>query len=176
MDAPWEHQLVAHLLKDPGSRSRPSGDVLGIEYFVTQFVRTYSETPPYPLVSELTCVLFRDASGPPAFRARLERNESELDTARLPTKHPAFTRDFANNVWHIPDADHAGRTVRRLAQLLTWPNETFTLAEWDGSESFSEVNRGFDNDLELIPRARKSPYAWRSDGTARALFESAELE
>ena len=170
-DPAWEHRLVTHLLGVPHSRLQPSGEDSGVEFFATQFIRAYSDDVLDRPAAEIACVIFRDASGPPAYKTRLARSAVELAEARLPTKHPAFTRDFANNVWHISAKNHIEGMVQRLAQLLTWPGETFMLSTWDGSTLINDVNRVLGNHVELIPRARKAPYNWRSNGTEQTLFE-----
>jgi len=92
---------------------------------------------------------------------------STLSTAKLkknaiPVSDKTFTRDVANNVWHLKSEDLTGRLIARFSSLLTWQDEDFILIS--GSRTKAIVDRSrlvLSEDLVGVPT--KIPYFWNSE-------------
>jgi hypothetical protein len=82
-------------------------------------------------------------------------SESLKRSAEISVGHKAFTRDVANNTWHLTDDRCDDAIVERLSYLLTWPDEV-TLSISD--EVVSHRRRVPDLDLDLIPVPTKKAY------------------
>ena len=102
--------------------------------------------------------------GERALRRRREASDDLLALSTLPVTNPAFTRDVANNIWHVRADDAILAVVRRLQALVTWPDEhSVLLTEKDESAVLPPVH--LDLSDALIPVAEKERYAWRDDLT-----------
>lgn len=87
------------------------------------------------------------------------RDESQLRQSTIPSRHPAFTRDVANNVWHMPMDRGMDRIVARLASLYSWPDEHILTCS-DGKASRRNSLRDLGFSFDLIGVATKQHYEW----------------
>lgn len=67
--------------------------------------------------------------GPRAYSRRVTISNDVRLRSELPVFHKVFTRDVANNVWHLRWRNAKSQTIRRLQGLLAWPDETLVLVE-----------------------------------------------
>jgi hypothetical protein len=109
---------------------------------------------------EVGVVLFRRVGKKP-YERRRDLTACQLEDASLPTLHPVFTRDVANNMWHLPAKGWKGKLRSRLASLLTWPDERAVLLCSDGHTQSLRVEQP-DYAEDLIPVPTKTYYAWVS--------------
>lgn len=91
-------------------------------FFGNVTVRLYRTENDLNPTRTLHIIIFLSA-GPPA-RERAKQPNTPISESRLPTQKFAFTRDYANNVWHLRDDNAEQRIAERLACLLTWADET----------------------------------------------------
>ena len=100
--------------------------------------------------SEYTVLIFR-RKGDKAYSRRKSASSELLEEARLPTLHPVFTRDIANNVWHVESLHPVSAIIKRLSILLTWPDEHTIIFE--NSETLKQTRPcpEFDKDLIGVP-------------------------
>ncbi len=106
---------------------------------------------------EIAILMFR-RSGPKAYERRLDVSEVTVAASRIEVSHPVFTRDVANNVWHLPLRGHKGHIRRRLSMLLTWSDEKLLLIGPKSQVSISHQIEDMDTALVGVPR--KLPYQW----------------
>lgn len=141
-----EAAALAALMPPPGARAG-SGSA-PVAFHANLAVRTYAADPLVP-VRCFQALLVRKA-GPKIIARRGE--SAALDAAaRLDTKASAFTRDWANNVWHVRDEAAEARIVSRLARLLCWPDEPVLLFQADGSSRAWSRAEARDDDLVAVP-------------------------
>lgn len=153
-EPPVEAAALAALMPPPEARSEDASEA--VAFHANLAVRTYGADPLWP-VRCFQALLVRKAGAKPTAR----RGESaELEAAaRLDTRAPAFTRDWANNVWHLRDAGAERRIVGRLAALLAWPDETVRVFAADGAARTWSRGRASCLDLVAVPERYGPPSA-----------------
>ena len=67
--------------------------------------------------------------GPRAYSRRATISEAVRSRSELPVLHKVFTRDAANNVWHLRWTNAKSHTIRRLQGLLAWSDESLLLVD-----------------------------------------------
>jgi len=87
-----------------------------------------------------------------------------LKHVSLPVKHPAFTRDVANNVWHLPDESLITQSLSRFQSLLTWPDEDFLVSK-NGRRLEKMDWTPMDLSSDLVGVAKKNLYSWNNEDT-----------
>ena len=105
-------------------------------------------------------ILRRSGEKPYARRGTLPAAKLKANT--IPVSDKAFTRDVANNVWHLKEEDLRERLIARFSSLLTWQDEDFIVIS--GSRTKAIVDRSklvLSEDLVGVPT--KIPYFWNSD-------------
>lgn len=158
---PIEGWITEAVLGSPTAREDCPGD---FTFFANMAVRTYRDDPARP-ARTLHAVIFR-RNGDLPYRRRLDSTAPlELDT--LATLEPVFTRDVANNVWHLPDVDAESEMIARLSRLLCWSDEQVLVLK-PRPEDASAGRR--ERRPDLIPVPVKVPYSWRGSGLQRTLF------
>jgi hypothetical protein len=80
----------------------------------------------------------------------------------IPVSDKAFTRDVANNVWHLKEEDLQDRIIARFSSLLTWQDEEFTVFSGTRSRKIAERTR-LDLSGDLVGVPTKIPYFWDSE-------------
>jgi hypothetical protein len=103
-------------------------------------------------------LLCRD--GDKAYVRRKSASKELLKNSTIPGIHPVFTRDVANNVWHIPARGYRGRIRNRLAALTVWADEAFLVIDPNGSRQYPVKQMNLDDDL--IPVPTKQLYEWKN--------------
>lgn len=127
-EPPIEAAAITALMSPPEARAADgSGPVA---FHANLAVRTYGADQVAPARC-FQMLLVRKAG--PRVIARRGENAALDAAARLETKAAAFTRDWANNVWHLPDDAAEARIVGRLARLLCWPDEPVMVLAADGA-------------------------------------------
>lgn len=101
-------------------------------------------------------LIFRRAGAKPYSRKN-EVSERTKATSTLDTLNKVFTRDVANNVWHMPVRSGASGTIRRLQSLLTWSDETIVVVSKTRRERRPFIKQNHARDL--IGVAVKVPYS-----------------
>lgn len=105
-------------------------------------------------------IVRRSGEKPYARRGSLPAVKLKKNT--IPVSDKAFTRDVANNVWHLKDEDLRERLIARFSSLLAWQDEDFILIS--GSRTKEIVDRSkliLSEDLVGVPT--KVPYFWNSE-------------
>ena len=115
---------------------------------------------------EAGVVIFR-RKGEKAYKRRLSASKDLLRRSELDTLHPAFTRDVANNVWHMRNGRGLNHVIDRLGSLLAWPDERILISDMTTIRARSRKKPAYDKDL--IGRPTKYPYAGTSNMTDRPL-------
>ena len=118
---------------DPTSLSRKIVEEFGVSLFVRRGDRAYS-------------------------RKKLTTRQIQ-ESSRINTLHPVFTRDVANNVWHVPIADPVGSIINRLSGLLTWSDEKSLI--FQKGRLFVIAHKPIDLDDSLIGVPTKITYLWQ---------------
>lgn len=97
-------------------------------------------------------------SGEKAYlRQRSEKiDEKVLKSSTIPVSHPVFTRDVANNMWHLPSKNGIARMIGRLQSLTTWADEVLIVC--DGEVISKRKHKTLDCDDDLVPVAEKISY------------------
>lgn len=112
------------------------------------------------IASERLVLLFRKA-GPKPYERRSDVSVATYESSSIPVGHPAFTRDVANNVWHLPVRGHKTELRRRISMLLSWSDE-LTLVVASGICRHLRYKQP-EMDSTLIGVPRKVPYLWRPE-------------
>jgi hypothetical protein len=122
-EAPVEATVAAVLLGPPGTRREDATEAVTLH--ANLVVRSYGLDPLVPARCFQVLVLRR--AGPRLLDRRKAPGGAPEVAAKLDTGRPAFTRDWANNVWHLRDDAAEERIMARLARLLRWPDEPVLL-------------------------------------------------
>jgi hypothetical protein len=150
-----EAAVCAQILTRPEARS--DGDEW--EYFGTIVVRMCGSTGSDRDVEREVGVVVCRRHGPKPYERRWEMSSQRADAARLDVLHPVFTRDVANNVWHLWGDDPSDEIVRRMAHLLTWPDEETLVIAHRSSRRINRRSARLERALIGVPSKRT--YAWR---------------
>lgn len=94
-------------------------------------------------------------------KAYIRKRKEDIDTevlksSAIPVSHPVFTRDVANNLWHLPTKDGLARIIGRLQSLTTWADEIVVIH--DGNSVSKRKHQTLDCDDDLVPVAEKISY------------------
>lgn len=79
----------------------------------------------------------------------------------LPVADKVFTRDVANNVWHLKNEDFQERLIARFSTLLSWQDEEFIVVSGTRSRVIEERTKLILNE-DLVGVPTKIPYFWNS--------------
>mgnify|MGYP001603857958 CR=1 FL=1 len=97
-------------------------------------------------------------SGEKAYvRQRSEKIDKQVvKLSTIPVSHPVFTRDVANNLWHLPSKNGLSRIISRLQSLTMWADEVLIVCE--GGVISRRKHKTLDCDDDLVPVAEKISY------------------
>jgi hypothetical protein len=79
----------------------------------------------------------------------------------IPVSEKVFTRDVANNVWHLLGDNFKERLTSRFSSLLTWQDEEFVVLD-GGKTSFIKERTALTLKEDLVGVPKKVPYFWES--------------
>ena len=152
---PWESAISSLVLRDPSHRDHePEWQILST--LAIRCCKVGGKTR--KVTRELGVVLFA-RQGPKAYKRRGFASKKILDSSRIATLHPAFTRDVANNVWHLSASNPIAEIKERLTGLLTWSDES-TFSYRKGRKSITGHSTLNLND-SLIGVPTKINYEWQ---------------
>ena len=127
------------------------------EFFGNGAIRCFSNEK-LVLKKTLQWMILRKSGNKP-YKRRGEFSPSDIEKNMVPVKDPVFTRDVANNVWHLLEDNVDERIIERFSSLLTWQDEEFIFV--DGINSTSIKNRNCLNlRVDLVGVPTKVPYEW----------------
>jgi hypothetical protein len=151
---PWESEISTRILDQPIHRlADPDWQILSTIAVRCCAVRKNRRE----VTREIGVALFVK-KGPKAYTRRGSAPVSVRQSSRLDTLHPVFTRDIANNVWHLSSVGALREIKTRLSSLLTWSDEK-TLVLRNGKKTY--VSHGvLDLDRSLIGVPTKTAYNW----------------
>lgn len=129
------------------------------EYYGNGAIRCYD-----PISKELTKTLQWNIvrrSGLKSYKKRGSLSKKTLKSNELPVGHKVFTRDVANNVWHLIDEGHIARLIARFSNLLVWKDEEIIVyLSGDEIQNLDRTKLDLSSDLVGVPT--KIPYEWNS--------------
>lgn len=127
------------------------------EFFGNGAVRLYGPDLASPREVIVWCGVRRLGDKPYIRRKKNDDSISILEqTSRLHRESPAFTRDVANNVWHLKARQGMNEVLRRLQSLHTWSDESFLIIR--NGRVKKTKHRQMNLDDALIPIATKPIY------------------
>jgi hypothetical protein len=155
----WESHLPIESLVIGGTLGGIQNRNNDWEFFGNGVIRTYSaRTLRYSKAFQW--VIVRRVGEKPYTR-RPSLSSTILKRNAIPVADKVFTRDVANNVWHLVNDRLNERLISRFSALLTWQDEEFVVLE--GGKATSVKDRtalSLKEDLVGVPN--KTPYLWDS--------------
>jgi hypothetical protein len=148
---PIESIVIQSVLGTPSERT--SSEWL---FYGTGAVRTYDSNGNRPKSTWMWVGCRRE--GDKAYRRKQAEalDARVIESSSIPVSHKVFTRDVANNLWHLQDRDCLRRIIGRLQSLTMWSDE---LALVHFSDRFEKWNHESMNcDEGLVPVAEKVTY------------------
>jgi hypothetical protein len=127
------------------------------EFFGNGVIRTYTSKALRLSKAYQWTIVRRSGDKPYARRGTLSAVTLKRNT--IPVADKVFTRDVANNVWHLLNDNFKERIITRFSTLLTWQDEDFFIVE--PSKTSEVKNRKalvLKEDLVGVPN--KVPYFW----------------
>jgi hypothetical protein len=96
--------------------------------------------------------------GPKAYLRNRDKSvaKSVLDDSSIPVSNKVFTRDVANNVWHLSAKGGIDRVIGRLQSLTTWADEKVIV--FKGGKVNHRKHQTMDLGQDLVPVAQKVQY------------------
>jgi hypothetical protein len=148
---PVESTVVQSVLGSPSERTASEWLFYG-----TGAVRTYDSDSNEPKSTWMWVGCRRE--GEKAYRRKQTEVLSRqiIEDSSIPVSHKVFTRDVANNLWHLQDRDCLRQMIRRFQSLTTWSDELALVYYNDRIEKWKHVHLNCDDDL--VPVAEKVIY------------------
>jgi len=160
-DAPtnWESRVPLEALIVSGTLGNIENRNSDWEYFGNGAIRCYkgkslklSKTLQWNIIKRI---------GDKPYKRRSEFSIVKTKQNTVPVKDPVFTRDVANNVWHLNEENLIDRLVARFSSLLTWHDEDFYVVSGDKKSQITDRKKlTLKEDLVGVPT--KVPYFWDS--------------
>lgn len=152
---PYESISLDILLGEPSSREGKEE----WEFFGNLAVRVCKEVDPHlrNIDRELGILLLRRVGDKPYVR-RGRVSTDVLSSSTLPVLHSVFTRDVANNVWHLPVRGFRQNVRKRLGAILAWSDECVMVVTERSQRGYANEPLNLDSDLIGIPT--KTFYDW----------------
>jgi len=129
------------------------------EFFGNGAIRCYKGKK-LKLVKTLQWIILRK-SGDKPYKRRGEISIASTKKNTVPVKDPVFTRDVANNVWHLLENNVNQRIIERFSSLLTWQDEDFIFVNGEKITVIKNRNK-LDLSVDLVGVPTKIPYEWNS--------------
>ena len=160
-DAPtnWDSRVPLEALVVSGTLGNIEDRNSGWEYFGNGVIRCYkgkslklSKTLQWNIIKRI---------GDKPYKRRNEFSTAKTKQNTVPVKDPVFTRDVANNVWHLNEDNLRDRLIARFSSLLTWNDEDFYIISEGKVSQVTDRNKlTLKEDLVGVPT--KVPYFWDS--------------
>jgi hypothetical protein len=160
-DAPsnWESTIPIEAIVVAGTLGNIENRNSNWEYFGNGVIRCYkgkslklSKTLQWSIIKKL---------GDKPYKRRSEFSISKTKQNTVPVKDPVFTRDVANNVWHLSEENLMDRLIARFSSLLTWQDEDFIVISGTKISKITDRKKlVLKSDLVGVPT--KIPYIWNS--------------
>jgi hypothetical protein len=155
----WESRVPLEALVVSGTLGNIENRNLEWEYFGNGVVRCYkgktlklSRTLQWNIIKKI---------GDKPYKRRSEFSIAKTKQNTIPVKDPVFTRDVANNVWHLNEENLIDRLIARFSSLLTWQDEDFILVSGSKISKIEERKKlVLKSDLVGVPF--KDAYIWNS--------------
>lgn len=126
-------------------------------FFGNGVIRGY--TPAKKKLSSTWQWVILQKSGERTLAKRHTASQMQLSKSAIPVGHPAFTRDVANNVWHLNESTLIKTSLHRFRALLTWPDQR--LIHFQNLQKKTNIPYlKMDLSKDLIGVAEKSVYYW----------------
>jgi hypothetical protein len=107
------------------------------------------------ITSEIGVLIFRK-KGEKTYKRRTKISQEINDASTIDALHPVFTRDIANNIWHMKNQKSRYNIVDRLGVLLAWSDERILVSK---NSKITTRNRSKGNySIDLIGVPEKTPY------------------
>ena len=160
-DAPsnWESRIPIEALVVSGTLGNIENRNPNWEYFGNGAIRCYkgkslklSRTLQWSIIKKL---------GDKPYKRRGEFSIAKTKQNIVPVKDPVFTRDVANNVWHLNEENLDERLIARFSSLLTWNDEDFVVIS-GAKISKIDGRKKLELKADLVGVPAKVPYIWNS--------------
>jgi hypothetical protein len=160
-DAPstWDSRVPLEAIVISGTLGNIENRNSGWEYFGNGAIRCYKGKS-LKLTKTLQWNILKKAGDKP-YKRRKEFSTAKTKLNTVPVKDPVFTRDVANNVWHLNEINIINRLVARFSSLLTWHDEDFLVVSGNKMSEIKDRNKLTLNE-DLIGVPTKIPYFWES--------------
>jgi hypothetical protein len=155
----WESRVPIESLIVTGTLGNIEDRNSDWEYFGNGVIRCYkgktlklSKTLQWNIVKKI---------GDKPYKRRSEFSIVRTKQNTVPVKDPVFTRDVANNVWHLNEENLIDRLIARFSSLLTWQDEDFVVVSGTKISQVDDRKKlVLKSDLVGVPS--KVPYIWNS--------------
>jgi hypothetical protein len=160
-DAPlnWESRIPIESLVVAGTLGNIENRNPNWEYFGNGAIRCYkgkslklNRTLQWSIIKKL---------GDKPYKRRAEFSIAKTKQNTVPVKDPVFTRDVANNVWHLNEENLDERLIARFSSLLTWNDEDFVVIS-RAKISKIDGRKKLVLNADLVGVPSKVPYIWNS--------------
>ena len=129
------------------------------EFFGNGVIRTYTSKALRLSKAYQWTIVRRSGDKPYARRGSLSAATLKRNT--IPVADKVFTRDVANNVWHLNESTLIKTSLHRFRALLTWPDEQ--LIHFHNLQKKTNISYlKMDLSQDLIGVAKKTIYYWDS--------------
>lgn len=155
----WESRVPIEALVVSGTLGSIENRNSEWEYFGNGAIRCYkgkslklSKTLQWNIIKKI---------GDKPYKRRNEFSIAKTKQNMVPVKDPVFTRDVANNVWHLNEENLIDRLIARFSSLLTWQDEDFFVVSGPNISKIDDRKKlELKSDLVGVPS--KVPYIWNS--------------
>lgn len=145
---PFETKILDTFLEPASARGKEDQWV----YFGNGAIRCYDNSN--KLVKTYFWIMLLK-KGPKAYKRIKSVTQDIFEKSRIPVDDYAFTRDVANNVWHLRSRYHMKTILDRFKNLASWADERIlvVLPEGQTRRQIGQLDLGKDD----IPKVEKVP-------------------
>lgn len=148
---PWDAKVISLTMGPIENRSDDW------EFFGNGAIRCY-DSRKLSLQRTLSWLIVKKA-GPKPYVRKKDMSPTSLSRNQLPVADKVFTRDVANNVWHIKNETALDTIQRRFSRLLCWSDEDFLVVSSDTTTKIIRKSKLHLND-DLVGVPTKYSYSW----------------
>jgi len=149
---PVESTAVASVLGDPSRREDSAWDFYGCGA-----ARLYTKKGKRPKSSVLWVGFRRKGEKAYLRNKSAALKKTTIADSTIPVSDKVFTRDVANNVWHVNHRNGMDRVISRLQALTTWSDEIALVHKGRSRRRKKHVTLDLTDDL--VPVANKVEYS-----------------